>query len=143
MVIFLIFLLLFSTIFEGTVTALPLVLICLICMTIVLRDSFIFLLAFLAGILLDAFALRTLGGTSIFLLSVVFIILLYQRKYEINTYPFVLMASFVGSLLYLMIFGYNGAMLLAFVSTIIAVLLFMIYRLRLKDEASREKLHYS
>ena len=143
MVIFLIFLLLFSTIFEGTITALPLVLICVICMTIVLRDSSIFLLAFIAGILLDTFALRTLGGTSIFLLVIVFLILLYQRKYEINTYPFVLIASFVGSLLYLMIFGYNGAMLLAFVSTIIAVLLFMIYRLRLKDEASREKLHYS
>jgi hypothetical protein len=129
MIIFLIFLLLFSIILEGTITALPLVLICLICMTIVLRDSSIFLLAFLAGILLDAFALRSLGGTSIFLLFMVFLILLYQRKYEINTYPFVLIASFVGSFLYLMIFGYNEALLFAFVSTVVAVLLFMVIRI--------------
>jgi len=129
MIIFLIFLLLFSIILEGTITALPLVLICLICMTIVLRDSSIFLLAFLAGILLDAFALRSLGGTSIFLLFMVFLILLYQRKYEINTYPFVLIASFVGSFLYLRIFGYNEALLFAFVSTVVAVLLFMVIRI--------------
>ncbi len=143
MLISLLILLFFSIILEGTITALPLVLICLICMTIVLRDSFIFLLAFFAGILLDAFALRTLGGTSIFLLVIVFLILLYQRKYEIITYPFVLISSFVGALLYLIIFGYSGALILALVSTAIAVLLFMIYRLKVKDEASREKLRYS
>lgn len=128
MIIFLFILLLISVFLEGTVTSLPLVLICLICMTIIFRDAVIFLPAFFVGILLDAFALRSIGGTSIFLLLVIFLILLYQRKYEINTYPFVFISSFVGSLLFLTIFGYSGAIVAAFVSGFIAVLLFMILR---------------
>lgn len=140
MIIFLFILLLISVLLEGTVTALPLVLICLICMTIVVRDSFIFLPAFLAGIFLDAFALRSIGETSMFLLLLVFLILLYQRKYEIDSYPFVLLASFVGSFLFLTIFGYSSAILEACASAVIAVLLFMILRIvNLKPQnASKE-----
>ncbi len=128
MIIFLFILLFISVLLEGTVTALPLVLICLICMTIVMRDSFIFLPAFIAGILLDAFALRTIGGASIFLLLFVFLILLYQGKYEINSYPFVWIASFVGSFLFLMMFGYSSALVQAIVSAVIAVFLFALMR---------------
>ena len=122
------FLLIFSLFLEGTVTSLPLVFLCLLCLTIFMRDSTLFFLAFLAGIFLDAFALRALGQTSIFLLIAVFLILLYQRKYEINSYPFVLIASFVGSLIFLMVFGYTNALVEACVSAIIAVLLFALIR---------------
>src|SRR5579859_116016 len=105
MVFFLFFLLIIATFLEGTVTTLPLVLICLLCLTIFFRNLYLFIAAFFVGILLDAFALRELGETSIFFLLLIFLILLYQRKYEINSYPFVLIASFVGSLLYLLLFG--------------------------------------
>lgn len=129
MIILLFILLLISIFLEGTVTSLPLVFLCLLCLTILLRDSWLFLVAFLAGIFLDTFALRPLGESSIFFLIVVFLILLYQRKYEINTYPFVLIASFVGSLIFLVIFAYNAAVILASVSAIIAILLFMLIRI--------------
>ena len=129
MIILLFILLIISIFLEGTVTSLPLVFLCLLCLTILLRDSWLFLVAFLAGIFLDTFALRPLGESSIFFLIVVFLILLYQRKYEINTYPFVLIASFVGSLIFLIIFAYNAAVILASVSAIIAILLFMLIRI--------------
>ncbi|HSX09630.1 MAG TPA: hypothetical protein VLF93_05735 [Candidatus Saccharimonadales bacterium] len=135
MIVFLFILLIVSVVLEGTVTALPLVLICLICMAIVMRNSFIFLSAFIAGMFLDAFALRPLGGASIFLLLSVFVLLLYQRKYEINSYPFIFISSFVGSLLFLLLFGYTSAFLLAFVSSIIAVLFFMLVRYSLQTAA--------
>ena len=137
MVIVLLVLLLLSVLLEGTVTVLPLVFICLLCMTIVTRDSFIFLPAFIAGILLDAFALRPIGETSIFLLLAVFVMLLYQRKYEINSYPFVFMASFIGSLLFLILFGYSGAFVQAIVSAVIAVLLFALFRYMTLHVATR------
>ena len=143
MIIFLLILLLVSIILEGTVTALPLVILCLICMTICLRNSIVFFPAFIAGIFLDAFALRPIGGTSVFFLVTVFLILLYQRKYEINSYPFILLASFLSSFLYLFIFDYHGAIVLSCVSSVIAVLLFACYRLSVKGEASRVKSHYS
>jgi hypothetical protein len=126
-------LLLISVLLEGTVTALPLVLLCLICMTISLRSSIIFFPAFIAGIFLDAFALRSIGGASIFLLITIFLILLYQRKYEINSYTFVLIASFLSSLVYLFLFNFNGVILLSCVSAVIAVLLLML--LRYTDQA--------
>jgi cell shape-determining protein MreD len=137
MILVLLLLLLISVLLEGTVTALPLVFICLLCMTIVTRDSFIFLPAFIAGILLDAFALRPIGEASIFLLLSVFIMLLYQRKYEINSYPFVFIASFLGSFLFLILFGYSGAFVQAIVSACIAVLLFALFRYMTLHVATR------
>lgn len=117
-----------SIFLEGTVTNLPLVFISLVILTIAMRNLFLFILAFVAGIFLDTFALRTLGMTSIFLLFYVLLMLLYQRKYEINSYPFVMLATFAGSLIYLSIFGYPNALLLACISSVIGLLLFISYR---------------
>jgi hypothetical protein len=146
MVYFLLILLFLSTLSEGMVTSLPLVLVCLLCLTIVTRDSIVFLAAFVAGILLDAFALRPLGETSIFLLTFVLLILLYQRKYEIYSYQFVMVAAFIGGLLFLWIFGYAQAILDAVVGAIVAACFFALIRLfvhgQAKDEASRGK-HYN
>ena len=120
--------LIISIFLEGTITPLPLVFLCLLCMTIILRDSRLFVAAFFSGIFLDAFALRPIGETSIFFLITALIILLYQRKYEINTYPFVFIASFAGALIYLLVFGYNGAFVEACASAVMAVLLLFLIR---------------
>jgi hypothetical protein len=132
MLISLFILLIFSIFFEGALTALPLVLITLICLTIQMKNSGVFWIAFFAGIFLDAFALRPIGGTSIFLLFFVFLMLQYQRKYEINSYPFVFISSFVGSLLFLVLFGYDSVIVRASESTIIAVVLFGIIRIDMR-----------
>lgn len=84
----------------------------------------VFVIAFIAGIFLDIFALRSLGGTSIFLLIFVLLILLYQRKYEIYSYYFVIVASFIGAALFLAIFGYADIFVHAVISACIAVALF-------------------
>jgi len=120
--------LIISIFLEGTLTSLPLVFLCLLCMTIILRDLRLFVAAFFSGIFLDAFALRPIGETSIFFLIVVLLVLLYQRKYEINTYPFMFIASFVGSLIYLLAFDYHGAFIEACASAVIAVLLLALIR---------------
>lgn len=129
MIAFLLILLLISIFLEGTMTVLPLVFICLLCLTILMRDQLIFFIAFFAGMLLDAFLLRPIGETSIFFLLVVFLIFLYQRKYEINSYPFVFIASFCGSFLSLLVFGYANAFVDASASSLIALLLFVCIRI--------------
>src|SRR6266705_745987 len=102
----------------------PLVFICIFLLSIIKRDSSVFPVAFFAGLLLDLLTVRPLGLTSIFFLCVVLLVLLYQRKYEINSYPFVLTASFLGSLLFLWIFGYGNIFLQSVLSSILAVILF-------------------
>jgi cell shape-determining protein MreD len=109
--------------FEGTITTLPLTLIFILSFTILKRkrDSSIFLVAFLSGLLLDMVTLRTLGMTSIFFLSLSFLVLLYERKYEIATIPFVMAATFIGSVAYLWIFVKVSIFMQSIVASIIAV----------------------
>lgn len=140
MIYFLFILLFLSVIFEGTLTALPLVLICLLCMTILTRDTIIFVAAFLSGIFLDAFALRPLGETSLFLVTVVLLVFLYQRKYEIYSYQFVMVASLLGGWLFLTLFGYPASLLYAVFSAVIAACGFAVVRLLAKtDNAKQER----
>ncbi|HVA97011.1 MAG TPA: hypothetical protein VND99_05125 [Candidatus Acidoferrales bacterium] len=94
-----------------------------------MRNPFVFSLAFLTGVLLDAFALRPIGGTSIFFLVSILLVLLYQRKYEINTYPFVFIASFIGSIVYLIVFGYQAVIVQAGISSVFSVLIYSVSRM--------------
>ena len=121
---------------EGTVTTLPLVFICLVLMTIIMRNLFLFVLAFIAGLFLDAFAIRPIGTASIFLLICILLMILYQRKYEINSYPFVLIATFIGSFVYLLVFGYGNSFILACLSSFLAVILFASYRYSIQKFSS-------
>lgn len=127
MKIFFIGLLLLLCVFlEGTVTTLPLVFVCLLCVSIIKRETSIFPLAFFAGILLDFLTLHPIGGSSLFFVVVLFLVQLYQRKYEITSYPFVFVSSFIGSWIFLLFFGYHDALVQAIVSAILALVLFFI-----------------
>lgn len=129
---------------EGAVTTLPLVLIVLLCLTIYRRDGIVFPIAFAAGLILDIMTIRVLGASSIFFSLILFMILLYQRKYEINSYPFVTVSSFFGALGYLLVFGYANWFMQSVLSSIVAVLLFMPLRFFNKDLTSQNsKLKYT
>ena len=129
MYISLLIVLFIAGILEGTVTTLPLVLVCLLCLTIIKRDTTVFFAAFFVGILLDVFTLHVVGGASVFFLLFVFLILLYQRKYEIYSYPFVMVASFFGSVLFLLSFSYKDVLVQSFVSAVIGIVVFAILRI--------------
>ena len=111
---------------EATVLALPLVFILLLCYSILNRSGKVFLSAFAAGILLDLFTARLLGSTSIYFLVILALLLLYQRKYEIKSYLFVVISSFVGSYTYLIIFMGEAPILAALLSSVLAVIIFAI-----------------
>ena len=119
-----------AVILQGAITPLPLVLLCLLYVTIIMRQGIpVFFLAFVTGLLLDTFALRPIGETSIFFLLFTFLVLLYQRKYEINSYQFVLVASFLGSLLYLSIFNYPDIWSISGFNALLACIFFAFVRL--------------
>ncbi|MEK7160318.1 MAG: hypothetical protein AAB702_02455 [Patescibacteria group bacterium] len=112
---------------ETTLTTIPLVLISLVCLIVIYRQDILFLFGFVFGLFLDLILFKTVGMSSLFFVIFLFLILLYQRKFEIKTANFVLISSFFGSLLYLLLFS-NGNLIIiqAIVSAIIGLLIFKI-----------------
>ena len=95
--------LIFSILLESTLTTLPLTLIIILFSAVVIRKNEIFLLAFLAGLFLDFLTLETLGLSSLYFVSMVYVVFLYQKKFEIETLYFVTTFSFLGAFGYLFI----------------------------------------
>lgn len=112
---------------EGMITTLPVTLIALIILLLQKREYWIFFLAFGSGLLLDLFTLQSLGLTSIFFVIFLFALLLYERKYEIQTLPFVVVSSFFGSLMYLLIMRSDMVFWQSFMSSVIGGVAFILY----------------
>lgn len=121
--IVLIFILILTTILEA-ITTIPLVLIALLCLTVIFEKTWIFAVAFFMGLILDLFQLRGLGQTSLYFIIFLIVVLLYEKKFEIKTKPFVFLSTFAGAFFYLLFFGYDYVFIQALVSAVIEVLLF-------------------
>lgn len=121
---FILIIMLLASIGFGAITTLPAPLILLLCYAVVFKRSWVFALAFFTGLFLDIIFVRILGQTSTSFLIFIFIVFLYERKFEIQSKPFVFFAAFLGSIGYLLVFGYNHVLEQSLASSLIAVLLF-------------------
>jgi cell shape-determining protein MreD len=120
-----IILLLLALVLEVSITTIPFIFLILLCLTVISRANWLFLLAFIFGLLFDLLAFKALGISSSFFVAFLFLVLLYQSKFEITTGYFVLVASFLGSFLFLLLQGYTNSIILqAILSSIIGLLLF-------------------
>ena len=129
-VIFFLFLIL-----SSSLTTIPLSIIILVVCAVIFRESWVFFAAFLLGLYLDLMLIRPLGYTSLMFTIFVFLIRLYERKFETQTLSFVLLSSFLGSLVYLMIFEYNNVLFQSLINSFLAVLFFKLWlRLGLRSE---------
>jgi len=128
---------------ESSVTTLPLVFLTLLCLAVLIRKEWIFVLAFVAGVFLDALSFRALGQSSLYLIVYIFLVFLYERKFEISTKHFIFIASFLGSLGFLIVFSYGNMIVLqSLISSIIGVLIFSILS-KFKTQNSRSIIHDS
>lgn len=117
----------FLTIALSTLTTIPVIVAVILCLTVVSKNPKVFIAAFLGGFLIDIFMVRVLGITSLFLVTFTFMIFLYQRRFEIQTYPFVFLACFIGSVVYLKIFGYSSILIQALTASFLALFLFKLF----------------
>lgn len=101
--LFIIFLL--AVILEGSFISIPFVLLFLLFLTLKNREPWVFIFAFFSGLLLDSLYLRSFGATSIFFLIFLFAVTLYEKKFEIESLSFVIIASFIGTFIYFSLFG--------------------------------------
>lgn len=119
-------LVLFLTI-VSTLTTIPIIVAVILCFIVVSKNPWVFLAAILGGLFIDLLMLRILGSTSLFLVIFTFMIFLYQRRFEIQTYPFVFIACFIGSIAYLRIFGGNQILIQSSTTSLLAFLLFKVF----------------
>ncbi len=128
MKLLLIILLIISLILESSITTIPLILLVLLVSTVVLRDDIIFLLAFIFGIFLDILTFKTVGVSSVFFTFLVFLILIYEKKFEINTPSFIIFSTLLSSILFLIFFQRGNVIIQSLVSTVISLILFAVFK---------------
>ncbi|MCL5970265.1 MAG: DUF687 domain-containing protein [Patescibacteria group bacterium] len=131
MKIFFLCLILFLSTLLGSFTTIPVVLGVLLVWYIfsskgrwAFGPGWIFFAAFTTGLLLDFMLMREAGITSLIFVSFLFLVNLYEKKFEIKTANFILLFSFFGSLVYLEIYRQNYILQQSIINSLIAVLLF-------------------
>ena len=80
--------------------------------------------AFGIGLFLDLVLIRHIGYTGLVFTIFVFLIRLYERKFETQTATFVFFAAFLGSIFYLKVFGHSNILAQSLVSSLMAILFF-------------------
>src|SRR5579864_2263059 len=137
---FLLFLLLFLALFfEATILQLPFVLFILCFLAVVYRSEWVFPVALLSGLVLDALLFRPLGLSSLFFLLFLFLVFLYEKKLELRSIWFVGMICGFGTICYVLFFGYSFLIMQIILSICLSVLLFLGFSL-FNPEAPKEQL---
>jgi len=129
--IFILLLLTLLVIFAGAVSTIPFSIGLLAITTVLFKKSWVFFLGLGLGLFLDLIMVRVLGYTSLVFTVFVFILFLYERKFETRTAAFVFISSFLGSLIYLRIFDYQQIFLQALINSLLTVLFFKLLWLKL------------
>ncbi len=117
-----------GVILEGVLTTIPVTLCMLLLGYLVKKDPGIFVVAFFAGIVLDIVLVRNIGQDSLFFVVFLFVIFLYERKFEVKTIPFTFFASFFGSFFYLLFVGEASALQSVVAALFASILFFIIQR---------------
>jgi cell shape-determining protein MreD len=116
----------FAIIVESTIISIPLTLVGLLVLFVNKKDTSIFLYAWLTGVLLDIAYVRTIGLTSIFFTTFIFLVSLYDKKYEIRTLPFCIIAICTGAALLGLLYEKNNILMHAGIAAMIASIIFLI-----------------
>jgi len=129
---FVLFFLLLVVMLSG-ITTIPLAIALLVAATVVFKKSWVFFAALGVGLLLDLVNLRPLGYTSLIFTIFVFVIWLYERKFETQTITFVFFAAFLESTFYLWLFRYQMVFLQSFTTALLSALFFRVILSKAKD----------
>lgn len=120
--IFYILLTLIVLIVSG-ITTVPLLVGLLAAQAVLFKKSWVFFWAFGIGLFLDLIMIRQLGYTALIFSVFVLLIRLYEKKFETKTAVFVFISTFLGSLFYLWLFGYQNIFLQSLVCSVISIFL--------------------
>ena len=120
-------LLIIAVLIEAVFTSIPLIFILLLNLMVIEKKPWVFAAAFFSGLALDILTLRFLGETGLFFIIFLFIVSLYERKFETANVYFILFSSFLGSIIYLIIFGARLILPVAVIASFIATFIFFMF----------------
>ncbi len=133
-----VFALFISVLLESTLITLPLTFLIILFASVIIRKNEVFALAFFAGLFLDILTFKNIGWSSLFFITVVFVVFLYQKKFEIRTLHFVGIFSLLGSAGYLFLNGVNYLVLQVLVSTLVVSTSFSVF-----NKTNKKNLKYA
>lgn len=137
--LFLVVFLFLAFLLEGTLTTLPLIIDILLLYYVFYKEEFmVFLVSFIAGIFLDSISVRIIGLSSLFFVIFLFVVMLYQKKFEITTWPFVAFSSFLGGFVFLIVFGYQNVLVQSLMNSALTTGVFVGVRFFIKSKEARE-----
>lgn len=122
------FLLIVASLMEAMFFRIPLVLIALLLLFVLYRETWLFVAALLSGLLLDLLLLQTVGLTSIVFILFLFVVFLYEKKFEIASQVFIGIAIFLGSLVLFLVYAEGIHVLSALSASALAILLYTVMR---------------
>lgn len=128
---FFIAILILLIIIASVITTIPLSIALLAVTAVLFKKSRVFFLAFGLGLFADLISLRPLGYSSLIFTIFVFLVRLYERKFETQTVPFVFISTFLGSLIYLKLFNYQQIFLQSLINSFFTILFFKLLWSRL------------
>ena len=77
--------LLLALLSEVSLTTIPFIFLVLLCLMVVFKGNWLFAAALVFGLLFDLLSFKTVGFSSSLLVVFLFLVLLYQSKFEITT----------------------------------------------------------
>lgn len=118
------YVLLVSSVILQLLSTIPFIIGVLVLWYILERNESIFVIAIVAGLVVDALFINRLGTSSLVFGAILTLAHLYERKFEIVTKEFVFLWTFLGSILYLLVLGSSYVLQQAVISALFAILMF-------------------
>jgi len=138
-----VFFLIFAFLLQSFFTTMPFVLTACLIIYVLERKVWILPVAFSMGLFLDIATMRPIGSTSLFFIVFLFVISLYQKKFEIFTFHFIFLASFFGTISFLLFFEPDHFILQTLLNSFLALLIFSVLkRFSVLDKEEKELKFY-
>ncbi|SRR5258708_15570941 len=127
---------------QGVITTIPLVLLLLLVLYIRTKKEFVIIGAFLSGTVLDIMRIQNhLGATSFFLITVLALVMLYEKKYEIDTIQFTIVSSCLAVISLLLFMQETFNIFFILTSCIIALIIFVFAKLLIPKEQDKLRVY--
>ena len=128
----------FSILLQVAISSTPIFIPIILVYFIFSKNPISFAIAFLTGIFIDSFLLNPIGISSLYFCLLLFVVSLYSKKFEIQTPLFILLSTFLGSAIYVVILSGSLPFIKAFICTFIALIFY--YLISWSKNKSKKKI---
>ena len=116
-----------SAFFEANIAQYPLWIPLFVVVIVAYRPEVVFTVSLVSGFLLDILLVRLLGMTGLFGICIALLCFAYERKYQVQSLWFIVIASMVLTLVYCLVFAVPAIFLKVLAVGFFSLLIYFIY----------------